>query len=174
MHSEDEGDRASLEEHKNEEEQPKGVLFTPEQLEVLLKMNRPDFSELVEALKGGSPKSVGFKPARPGNFDGARDRKVVDAWLAKMEDYLHAAKVGRHSTVELAQSYLKGYASTWWRTVRQEKGEEPKQFQGSGFKPKANFVKKGAPFKGSQPKGVRQVRKCPWSHNLKKQRKYRA
>jgi hypothetical protein len=29
-HSEDEGDRASLEEHENEEEQPKGVLFTPE------------------------------------------------------------------------------------------------------------------------------------------------
>jgi hypothetical protein len=205
-----------------------------------------------------------------------------------MEDYLHAAKVGRHSAVELAQSYLKGYASTWWRTVRQEekkthgstweffkeciksefipknsdyisrcklhdlvnanndnlrqyvraysklmleirhmheldqvchfviglptwakrkreenwpaslieatmkvegfsdvrrgeksgfkrdskfphkkprhegewnqgqdisKGENPKQFQGSGFKPKGNFVKKGAPFKRSQPKG---------------------
>jgi hypothetical protein len=28
-----------------------------------------------------------------------------------------------------------------------------KQFQGSGFKPKGNFVKKGAPFKVSQPKG---------------------
>jgi hypothetical protein len=111
-HSEDEGDCASLEEHENEEEQPKGVLFTPKQLEVLLKMNRPDFSELVEALKGGLSKSVGFKPARPENFDGARDRKVVDAWLAEMEDYLHAAKVGRHSSVELAQSYLKGYAST--------------------------------------------------------------
>jgi len=212
----------------------------------------------------------------------------VDAWLAEMEDYLHAAKVGRHSAVELAQSYLKGYASTWWRTVRQEEGkthgytweffkeriklefipknsdyisrcklrdlvnanndnlhqyvraysklmleirhmheldrvchfvmglptwakrkleenwpasltkaimkvegfsdvgrgeksrfkryskfphkkarhegewnrgqgsptkEKPKQLQGSGFKPKGNFVKKGAPFKGSQPKG---------------------
>ncbi len=37
-----------------------------------------------------------------------------------MEDYFHAAKVGRHSVVELAQSYLKGYASTWWRIVRQE------------------------------------------------------
>jgi hypothetical protein len=37
-----------------------------------------------------------------------------------MEDYLHATKVGRHSTVELAQSYLKGYASTWLRTMRQE------------------------------------------------------
>jgi hypothetical protein len=26
---------------------------------------------------------------------------------------------------------------------------KPKQFQGSGFKPKGNFVKKGAPFKTS-------------------------
>jgi len=77
---------------------------------------------LVVAFKGGSFKGVEFKPAKPGNFDGARDRKVVDAWLAEMEDYLHAAKVGRHSVVELAQSYLKGYASTWWRTVRQEEG----------------------------------------------------
>jgi hypothetical protein len=32
----------------------------------------------------------------------------VDAWLAEMEDYIHATKVGRHSAVELAQSYLKG------------------------------------------------------------------
>jgi hypothetical protein len=39
-----------------------------------------------------------------------------------MEDYIHATKVGRHSVVEVAQSYLKGYASTWWRTVRQEEG----------------------------------------------------
>ncbi len=30
---------------------------------------------------------------------------------------------------------------------------KPKQFQSSGFKPKGNFVKKGAPFKASQPKG---------------------
>jgi len=86
-------------------------------------MNRPDYNELVVALKGESSKGVEFKPARLGNFDGARDRKVVDAWLAEMEDYLHAAKVGRHSAVELAQSYLKGYASTWWRTVRQEEGK---------------------------------------------------
>jgi hypothetical protein len=39
-----------------------------------------------------------------------------------MEDYHHAAKVGRHSAVEFAQSYLKGYASTWWKIVRQKKG----------------------------------------------------
>jgi hypothetical protein len=33
------------------------------------------------------------------------------------------------------------------------KGEKPNQFQGFGFKPKGNFVKKGAPFKASQLKG---------------------
>jgi hypothetical protein len=78
---------------------------------------------LVVALKGGSPKGVGFKPAELGNFDGIQDRKVVDAWLADMEDYIHVAKVGRHLVVELAQSYLKGYVSTLWRTVRQEEGK---------------------------------------------------
>ncbi len=31
--------------------------------------------------------------------------------------------------------------------------DKPKQFQGSGFKRKGNFVKKGASFKVSQPKG---------------------
>ncbi len=76
--SEGEQDHDSHEDHESEEEQPNAVLFTPEQLEVLLKMNRPDYNELVAALKGGSSKGVGFKPARPGNFEGARDRKVVD------------------------------------------------------------------------------------------------
>jgi hypothetical protein len=105
-------------EPESEEEQRSSILFTQEQLEALFKMNRPDFSELVAALKGGTSKDARLQPAKPGNFDGARDRKVVDAWHAEMEDYLHAAKVGRHSAVELAQSYLKGYASIWWRTVR--------------------------------------------------------
>jgi hypothetical protein len=57
-------------------------------------MNRPNFIELVVALKGRSLKGVGFKPAKLGNFDGARHRKVVDAWLVEMEDYFHVAKVG--------------------------------------------------------------------------------
>jgi hypothetical protein len=92
--SKDEGDRDNLDDHESEEEQPNAVLFTPEQLEVLLKMNRPDFNELVVALKGGSSKGVGFKPAKPGNFDGAQDRKVVDVWLAEMEDYFHAPRLG--------------------------------------------------------------------------------
>ncbi len=280
--------RKDQDEPESEEEQRSSVLFTPEQLEVLLKMNRPDFGELVAALKTGTSKGERFQPAKAENFDGACDQKVVDAWLMEMKDYLHAAKLGRHSTVELAQSYLKGYAATWWRTVKQEEGkshgytweffkehleseffprnfdyisrcklrdlvnatnenlrqyvrayselmleirhmheldrvcqfvmglptsakrkleeswpaslskaitkvenfsdvgrsdksgfkkdnkflhkkprhegewnqgqgsptkDKPKQFQGSGFKPKGNFVKKGAPFKGSQPKG---------------------
>ncbi len=58
---------------ENEEEQPITVLFTLEQLEVLFKMNRPDFKELVVALKGGSSKSVGFKLTKPGNFDRIQD-----------------------------------------------------------------------------------------------------
>jgi hypothetical protein len=41
-------------------EQQSSVLFTPKQLEVLLKINRPDFSKLVAALKRGSSKNVRF------------------------------------------------------------------------------------------------------------------
>ncbi len=104
--------REDQDEPENEEEQQSSVLFTQEQLEAFLKMNRPDFSELVAALKGGASKDARLQLAKLGNFDGARDRKVVDAWLAEMEDYLHVAKVGRHSAVEFAQSYLKGYAAT--------------------------------------------------------------
>ncbi len=71
-------------------------------MEVLFKMNRPNFSEFVVALKGGSSKNVGFQLTKPRNFDGAHDRKVVDVWLVEMEDYLHAAKFGQHYAVELA------------------------------------------------------------------------
>ncbi len=41
----------------------------------------------------------------------------------------------------------------WNRGQDTSKGEKPKQFQSSGFKPKGNFIKKGILFKGSQPKG---------------------
>jgi hypothetical protein len=90
---------------ESEEEQRSSVLFTQEQLEVLLKRGRPDFGELVATLKMRVSKGERFQPAKPGNFDGACDHKVVDAWLAEMDDYIHAVKVGRHSAVELAQSY---------------------------------------------------------------------
>jgi hypothetical protein len=110
--------REDRDEPESEEEQRSSILFTQEQLEIFLKMGRPDFGELVAVLKTGAAKGERFQPAKPGNFDGARDRKVVDAWLAEMDDYIHAAKVGWNSAVQLAQSYLKGYAATWWRTVR--------------------------------------------------------
>jgi len=42
-------------------------------------MNRPDFTELVAALKRKSLKGAGFKPVKPRNFDRIRDRKVVNA-----------------------------------------------------------------------------------------------
>jgi len=58
---------------ESEEDQRSSVLFTHEQLEVLLKMKRPDFSELVATFKGGASKDARFQPAKPGNFDGARD-----------------------------------------------------------------------------------------------------
>jgi hypothetical protein len=115
--------RQDQNEPESDKEQRSSALFTPEKLEVLLKMNRPDFSQLVTALKGGSSKNARFQSAKLGNFDGIRDQKVVNAWLLEMEDYLHGAKVGRHSAMQLAQSYLKGYASTWWRTVRQKEGK---------------------------------------------------
>jgi hypothetical protein len=50
--------RKDQDEPKSEEEQRSSVLFTQEQLEVLLKMNRPDFNELVAALKGGASKDA--------------------------------------------------------------------------------------------------------------------
>ncbi len=115
--------REDRDEPESEEEQRSSVLFTSEQLEVLLKMGRPDFGELVAALKTRAAKGERFQLAKPENFDGARDRKVMDAWLAEMDDYFHAAKVGWNSVVEFAQSYLKGYAAKWWRTVRQEEGK---------------------------------------------------
>jgi hypothetical protein len=119
---EDYDDHDNCNDHENEDKQPTIVLFTLKQLEVLFKMNRLDFIWLDEALKGGSS-SVRFKLAKPRNFDGVQDWKVVDAWFVKMDDYLHAIKVEQHSAVELAQSYLEGYALTWWKTMRQEEGK---------------------------------------------------
>jgi hypothetical protein len=40
-------------------------------------MGRPDFGGLVAALKTGAAKGERFQSAKPGNFDGARDRKWV-------------------------------------------------------------------------------------------------
>jgi hypothetical protein len=86
--------REDQDEPESEEEQQNSVLFTPEQLEVLLKMNRPNFNELVAALKGGLSKKARFQPAKLENFDGVHNQKVVNVWLVEMENYFYAAKVG--------------------------------------------------------------------------------
>jgi hypothetical protein len=70
-------------EPKSEEDQWSSVLFTSKQLEVLLKTNRPDFSELVAALKGGSSKNAGFQSAKPGNFDGVATERLWMFGLSK-------------------------------------------------------------------------------------------
>jgi hypothetical protein len=66
---EEQEDQENLDDHESEEELPTTILFILEQLEVLLKMNKFDFSELVMALKGGASKGVGFQLVKPGNFD---------------------------------------------------------------------------------------------------------
>ncbi len=71
--------REDQDEPASEEEQRSLLLFTQEQLEVLLKMGRPDFGELVAALKTGAAKGERFQPAKLGNFHGARDCNVADA-----------------------------------------------------------------------------------------------
>jgi hypothetical protein len=48
----------------------------PKQLEVLLKMNRPNFTRLVEAFKRRSSKSARFKPTKPENFDGSKIERL--------------------------------------------------------------------------------------------------
>jgi hypothetical protein len=52
--------REDRDEPESQEEQRSSVLFTQEQLEVLLKKGRPDFGELVAALKTGAAKGEGF------------------------------------------------------------------------------------------------------------------
>jgi hypothetical protein len=42
----------------------------------------------------------------------------------------------------------------WNRGQDTLKGEKPKKFQSSGFKPKGNFVKKGALLKQANPWGM--------------------
>jgi hypothetical protein len=73
IREEEQEDQENHNDQENEGQQPTIVLFTLKQLEVLLKMNRPNFTKFVMAFKGGSSKGVRFKPAKPGNFDGIQD-----------------------------------------------------------------------------------------------------
>jgi hypothetical protein len=81
--SEGEQDHDSHEDHESEEEQPNVVLFSPEQLEVLLKMNRPDFGELVAASREDHPKVCGSSPLGPGTLKGLGTERLWMLGLRK-------------------------------------------------------------------------------------------
>ncbi len=89
-------------------------------------------------------------------------RKFKENWPAslsnaimKMEGFSDVGQ-GEKSKFKKENKFLHKKAhheGEWNRKQDTSKGEKPKQFQGSGFKPKGNFIKKGVPLKGGQPKG---------------------
>jgi hypothetical protein len=90
------------------------------------------------------------------------NRKLEENWLASLSEAI--MKVEGFSDVGRGEkSGFKKESKFHHKKARHEgewnqgqdapKGERPKHFQGLGFKPKSNFVKKGVSFKGSQLKG---------------------
>ncbi len=85
--------------------------------------------------------------------------KLEENWLPslyetimKMEGFLHVGQ-GEKSEFNKENKFFHKkscHEGEWNQRQDTSKGEKPKQFQGWGFKPKRNFVKKGVPFKGSQ------------------------
>ncbi len=89
-------------------------------------------------------------------------RKLEENWLASLTEAIMKVEgfsdVGRGEKSGFKRDgkfpHKKArHEGEWSRGQDTSKGEKPKPFQGSSFKSKGNFVKEGAPFKGSQPKG---------------------
>jgi hypothetical protein len=75
--------------------------------------------------------------------------------IMKMEGF---SNVGRGEKFEFKKENkflhkMARHEGEWNRRHDTSKGEKPRQFQGSSFKPKGNFIKKKVPLKGGQPKG---------------------
>jgi hypothetical protein len=89
-------------------------------------------------------------------------RKLEENWptslskaIMKMEGF-SGVRCGEKSKFKKENKFLHKktrHEKEWNRRQDISKKEKSKQFQGSSFKPKGNFVKNGAPLKGSQPKG---------------------
>jgi hypothetical protein len=89
--------------------------------------------------------------------------KLKDNWpsslsetIMKVEGFSDVGK-GEKSRFKKDNKFLHKkprHEGEWNRGQESPRKEKPKQFQGLGFKPKGNFVKKRAPFKVSQPKGA--------------------
>jgi hypothetical protein len=89
-------------------------------------------------------------------------RKLEESWPASLSEAITKVKnfsnVGRSdkSGFKKDNKFLHKkprHEGEWNRGQGSVTKDKPKQFQGLGFKPKSNFVKKGAPFKVSQPEG---------------------
>jgi hypothetical protein len=89
-------------------------------------------------------------------------RKLEESWPASLSKAItkveNLSDVGRSdkSGFKKDNKFLHkkpGHKGEWNRGQGSPTKDKPKQFQGSGSKPKGSFVKKGAPFKGSQTKG---------------------
>jgi hypothetical protein len=89
-------------------------------------------------------------------------RKLEENWLASLFEAI--TKVKNFSDVRRTDKsgFKKDnkflhkkprHEGEWNRGQGSPTKDKPKQFQGSGSKPKGSFVKKGAPYKGSQTKG---------------------
>jgi hypothetical protein len=69
--------------------------------------------------------------------------------IMKMEGFFNVGR-GEKSGFKKENNFFHKKAhheGEWNQGQNTSKGEKPKQFQGSGFKPKGNFIKKGAPLK---------------------------
>ncbi len=83
-------------------------------------------------------------------------RKLEENWLTSLSEAIMKVKVflnvgwGEKSEFKKVNKFPHKKAhheGEWNRGQDISKREKPKQIQGLGFKPKGNFVKKGAPFK---------------------------
>jgi len=89
-------------------------------------------------------------------------RKLEENWSSSLSEAITKVEgfsnVGRNERSELKKDnkFLHKklrHDGEWNYGQGSPTKDKPKQFQGMGFKPKGNFVKKGAPFKRSQPRG---------------------
>jgi hypothetical protein len=90
-------------------------------------------------------------------------RKLEESWLASLSEAItkveNFSDVGRSdkSGFKKDNKFLHKkprHEGEWNRGEGSPTKDKPKQIQGSGFKPKGSFVKKGAPSKGSQPREI--------------------
>ncbi len=89
-------------------------------------------------------------------------RKLEENWPSSLSEAITKVEgfsdVGRGEKFEFKKDNKffhkkPRHEGEWNRGQRSPTKDKPKQFQGAGFKPKGNSVKKGAPFKRNQPKG---------------------